>query len=204
MWFECEALIYRAGGTVSSACRWETLAPLYARETGDMSERGFAAEPPVEKVDTSATVSVEVPPVVDLATRGQIHDLVVSFYRELIMDDNLGPVFSEVAEVDWSHHIPLLIDYWCRVLLGDPSYQGAILDAHRRVHDLQAFTAENFDRWYGLWIITIDHTWSGPLAEKAKAHAARIAASLARQLPRIAWEPTQLLTGSQGAKDDTG
>jgi truncated hemoglobin YjbI len=98
----------------------------------------------------------------------------------------------------------LSIDYWCRILLGDPSYQGAILDAHRRVHDLQAFTAETFDRWYGLWIITIDHTWSGPLAEKAKAHAARIAASLARQLPRIAWEPTQLQRGSRGAKDDTG
>jgi truncated hemoglobin YjbI len=47
---------------------------------------------------------VEVPPVVDLATRGQIHDLVDSFYRELIMDDNLGPVFPEVAEVDWSQH----------------------------------------------------------------------------------------------------
>jgi hemoglobin len=172
-------------------------------ETGVMSERRLAAQTSMKRADTFDIGSPDVGPAVDLATRGQIHDLVVSFYRELIMDDNLGPVFSEVAEVDWSHHIPLLIDYWCRVLLGDPSYQGAILDAHRRMHDLQAFTAENFDRWYALWIITIDHTWSGPLAEKAKAHAARIAASLARQLPRIAWEPTQLQTGTRGAKGDT-
>jgi hemoglobin len=124
----------------------------------------------------------------DLTTRRQIHDLVVVFYRELVMDEMLGPVFEEVAEVDWGHHIPLLIDYWCRILLGDQSYQGTLLMAHRRVHDLQPFTTEHFDRWYGLWVATIESRWSGPLAEKAEAHAARIATTLARQLPQIAWD----------------
>ena len=89
----------------------------------------------------------------DLTTRRQIHDLVVAFYRELVNDVVLGPVFEEVAEVDWSHHIPLLIDYWCRILLGDQSYQGTLLMAHRRVHDLQPFTTEHFDRWYGQWYV---------------------------------------------------
>src|SRR5665647_2223468 len=63
----------------------------------------------------------------DLTSRKHIHDLVVGFYRELIMDEVLGQIFEEVAEVDWSKHIPLLIDYWCRVLLGHQTYQGAIL-----------------------------------------------------------------------------
>ena len=90
----------------------------------------------------------------DLDSRSQIHNAVVSFYRDLIMDDLLGPVFEEVAEVDWSTHIPLLIDYWCRVLLGHQNYQGTILGAHRRVHELQPLTADLFDRWYGLWMAT--------------------------------------------------
>jgi hemoglobin len=124
----------------------------------------------------------------DLDSRSQIHNAVVSFYRELVMDDLLGPVFEEVAEVDWSTHIPLLIDYWCRVLLGHQNYQGTILGAHRRVHELQPLTADLFDRWYGLWVATIDQGWAGPSAEKAKAHAAKIAGSLARQLPQIAWD----------------
>ena len=127
----------------------------------------------------------------DLTTRRQVHDLVVAFYRELVNDEMLGPVFEEVAEVDWSHHIPLLIDYWCRILLGDQSYQGTLLMAHRLVHDLQPFTTEHFDRWYGLWGATIDGRWAGPLAEKAKAHAARIATTLARQLPQFAWDPVR-------------
>lgn len=133
-------------------------------------------------------------PVPDLDTRSQVHDMVVGFYRELVMDELLGPVFEEVAEVDWSEHIPLLIDYWCRVLHGDPSYVGKILTAHRHVHERMAFTAEHFDRWYALFVATIDQGWSGPFADEAKGHAARIAASLARQLPRIEWQPAEVRT----------
>ena len=50
----------------------------------------------------------------DLDTRGQIHDLVIQFYREIMLDPLLGPVFDEVAEVEWRLHIPRLIDFWCR------------------------------------------------------------------------------------------
>ena len=47
----------------------------------------------------------------DLVSRADIHDLVVEFYREVVFDDLLAPFFGEVAEVDWSQHIPRLIDY---------------------------------------------------------------------------------------------
>ena len=80
----------------------------------------------------------------------QIHDLVVRFYREIVFDDLLAPVFGEVAEVDWAVHIPKLIDYWCRVLLREPGYDGFILDAHRHVHEVEPFRVELFatrDAW---------------------------------------------------------
>jgi hypothetical protein len=66
----------------------------------------------------------------DLDSRADIHDLVVGFYREVVFDELLEPVFGEVAEVDWALHIPKLIDYWCRVLLRQPGYGGSILEAH--------------------------------------------------------------------------
>ena len=89
----------------------------------------------------------------DLATRTEIHDLVVGFYREIVFDELLEPVFGEVAEVDWAIHIPKLIDYWCRVLLRQPGYEGSILEAHQHVHDLKALNVEHFDRWYALWVV---------------------------------------------------
>ncbi|HSP02394.1 MAG TPA: group III truncated hemoglobin, partial [Acidimicrobiales bacterium] len=91
----------------------------------------------------------------DLDDRAAIHDLVVHFYREVAFDDLLGPVFGEVAEVDWAQHIPRLIGYWCRVLLGDPSYDGRILKAHERVDAQQPFDAELFDRWYRLFVESV-------------------------------------------------
>jgi hemoglobin len=125
----------------------------------------------------------------DLDSRAEVHDLVVHFYREVVFDELLGPVFTEVAEVDWSHHIPTLIDFWCRVLLGHPGYDGYVLGAHHHVHRLEAFRPELFDRWYALWVDAVDGGWSGPNAEAAKAHAARIAAVLARKLIDVDWCP---------------
>jgi hemoglobin len=126
-------------------------------------------------------------PIGDLDSRTQVHNLIVRFYREVIFDDCLGPVFTEVAEVDWSAHIPKLIDYWCRVLLGQPGYDGSILAPHQRVHNVEAFRAELFDRWYLLFCETVDESWRGPIAERAKSHASRIAAVLARRLLDIEW-----------------
>jgi len=122
----------------------------------------------------------------DLDSRAEIHDMVVAFYRELAMDPLLGRVFEQVAEVDWAEHIPRLIDYWCRVLLGDTAYRGAIVQAHQRVHDLEHLQPAHFIRWYELFVAVIDARWSGPFAEAAKAHAAKIGGSLARHLGLVA------------------
>ncbi|MGZ4757484.1 MAG: group III truncated hemoglobin [Acidimicrobiales bacterium] len=125
----------------------------------------------------------------DLDSRAAVHDLVVRFYREVVFDELLEPVFDDVAEVDWSEHLPKLVDYWCRVLLGDTGYDGFILGAHQRVHDLEPLTPELFDRWFSLWVATVDAGWSGPGAERAKEHAARIGAVLARRVVGIDWFP---------------
>jgi hemoglobin len=118
----------------------------------------------------------------DLDSRAHIHDLVVAFYREVAMDDLLGPIFEEVAEVDWTLHIPRLIDYWCRVLLGEPVYDGRILGAHRRVHDIEPLRPDLFQRWCRLFDDCLDERWAGPIAVRAKSHAARMADTIARSL----------------------
>ena len=130
----------------------------------------------------------------DINGRADIHDLVVAFYRDVIFDDLLAPVFGEVAEVDWGEHIPKLIDFWCRVLLGEPGYSGAVLAAHRELHALDAFRVEHLDRWYELWATRVDERWSGPVAEQAKIHAARVGATLARQLLGVVWQPPRLFS----------
>lgn len=118
----------------------------------------------------------------DLGSRADVHDLIVAFYREIVFDEVLAPVFVEVAEVDWAVHIPKLVDYWCRVLLNQPGYDGFILGPHREVHDREPFRPEHFERWLALWEESIDGRWAGPTAERAKSHARRMADVLARKL----------------------
>lgn len=129
----------------------------------------------------------------DLDTRAQIHDLVVHFYREIVFDEFLDHVFEDVAQVDWNSHIPRLIDYWCRVLLGQPGYDGMILAPHQEVHELESFTTEHFDKWFALWVQSIDERWEGPLAEKAKSHAAHMAGVMSRKFISLDWSPTSEL-----------
>ena len=130
----------------------------------------------------------------DLDSRSEIHDLVIDFYREIVFDPVLGPVFDEVAEVDWAAHIPRLIDYWARVLLRDPSYDGFILRPHQHVHAVQSFELDYFDRWYTLFTTSVDQRWSGPFADAAKAHAARMAGTLARRILHVEWKAPDPMT----------
>lgn len=122
-----------------------------------------------------------------LANRHGVDQLVTTFYRRVAMDDLLGPIFNDVAAVDWSVHVPKLIDYWCRVLLREPGYDGAILGPHQRVNEMESFTHEMFDRWFELFTDTVEADWSGPLADQAVVHAERIGGVLSRQIMGTKW-----------------
>ena len=105
---------------------------------------------------TRAPDTGSAPPLEDLTTRANVHDLVVDFYREIVFDELLEPVFDEVAEVDWASHIPRLIDYWCRILFGTKEYVGQVTAVHRHLHSLDAVRPEHCDRWYSMWIAAVD------------------------------------------------
>jgi hemoglobin len=113
----------------------------------------------------------------DLDDPDQVNELVRRFYADVAQDDLLGPMFNDVAQVDWSEHLPKLAAFWCRVLFGTPGYAGNPFRAHKEVHLRQAFTAAHFRRWLELFEDTIVLGWVGPHAERAL--------SLAREVGRV-------------------
>ncbi len=120
----------------------------------------------------------------DLDDREAIDDLVRSFYRRAAMDDVLGPVF-EAAHVDWSVHIPTLIDFWAWQLLGEPGYEGNPLLAHAPVHARTPFGEEHYDRWLELFTDTVEERFEGPSADLAVRRATKMARALRRLLEGI-------------------
>ena len=79
-----------------------------------------------------------------------------------------------------------MVAFWCRALFGEEGYEGNPFRAHQEVHARAPFTAAHFERWLDLFFETIDLTWAGPNAERAKALAANVARVHATQLVRRA------------------
>jgi len=122
------------------------------------------------------------PPTRDLDDPEQVAELVLRFYRDVAQDDLLGPVFNDVARVDWSDHLPKLTAFWCRFLFGIPGYEGNPFRAHQLVHARCGFGLAHFHRWLDLFEETVDLGWVGENADKVKALANNVARVHAQQL----------------------
>ena len=47
----------------------------------------------------------------DIETREDLEKLLTIFYNKLLSDDSIGYLFTEVARIDMSHHLPLITDF---------------------------------------------------------------------------------------------
>ncbi len=127
----------------------------------------------------------------DLDNPDAIGTMVRRFYTKVGVDPLLGPMFNEVAKVDWPELFAKLTAFWCRALIDVPGYAGNPFRAHANIHAQQCFTRNHFDRWLRLFHETIDDGWSGPRAETAKALGRRVAEVHSNQLigERFVFDP---------------
>jgi hemoglobin len=114
-------------------------------------------------------------PTRDLDTPEEIAEMVRRFYADVAQDDLLGPMFDDVARVDWSEHLPKLTAFWCRALLGLVGYSGNPFRAHALVHARRSFTTAHFERWLSLFHDTVETCWTGPSAARALELAGNVA-----------------------------
>jgi hemoglobin len=111
----------------------------------------------------------------DVSSPQEVERLVRQFYGAVAQDDLLGPIFNDVARVDWSEHLPKLTAIWCRALYGIEGYQGNPFAKHRAIHERSPFTEAHFARWLELFEETIDEGWCGERAEAMKELARSVA-----------------------------
>lgn len=126
--------------------------------------------------------STRAEPVRDLDSPEEIAEMVRRFYADVAQDELLGPLFNDVARVDWSAHLPKLTAFWCRALLGLPGYSGNPFQSHAQIHARRPFTAAHFGRWLSLFHETLDLGWVGPNADRAAELAENVAQVHSRQL----------------------
>lgn len=118
----------------------------------------------------------------DLDSREHIEFFVDRFYQRMLADEQLAPIFIDVAEIDLAVHLPHIKNYWCKLLLGEKKYQRHTMDIHRQLHGKRALRGEDFQRWLALFVATVDTYFAGERAERAKQVAATIAANMEKSL----------------------
>lgn len=118
----------------------------------------------------------------DLDSPDEVEEMVRRFYQDVAQDELLGPVFNDVAQVDWGVHLPKLTAFWCRALLGIEGYQGNPFREHSEVHARSPFTIEHFERWLQLFQETVELGWVGPNATRALDLARNVARVHSQQL----------------------
>jgi hemoglobin len=120
-------------------------------------------------------------PTRDLDTPQEINEMVRRFCADVAQDDMLGPVFNEVAKVDWSEHLPKLTSFWCRALLGMPGYSRNPFRARTRPRPT-SLHGEAFRALAVRVPRTLELGWVGPQAQRAAALAQNVARVHRRQL----------------------
>lgn len=121
----------------------------------------------------------------DLDTPDEVAEMVRRFYQGVAQDELLGPMFNDVAQVDWSEHLPKLTRFWCRALLGIEGYQGNPFRAHQLVSDRSPFTTAHFQRWLEMFRETVEEGWKGPYADRILDIAHRVAEVHHHQLVEV-------------------
>lgn len=118
----------------------------------------------------------------DLDSRARVEQFVDSFYRRVLADPQLAPIFLDVAAIDLEEHLPRIKDYWCKLLLGEQGYRRHTMNIHRELHGRQPLRPEDFQRWLALFNATLDAGFAGERTERARQVAASIAGNMATSL----------------------
>lgn len=115
----------------------------------------------------------------DVLERADIEDIVARFYQAVMNDQIIGYIFTDVANIDLAHHLPIIVDFWADNLFKEKRYTGNPLRKHLELHQKMPLRAGHFTRWLYLFERAVDAHHEGPNTEHMKRRAQRVAESIA-------------------------
>lgn len=111
----------------------------------------------------------------DISNREDLLLLVTRFYEKLLADNSINYLFTDVAKIDLSHHLPVLVDFWDSVLFQSDTYHKNAMQPHMALHRQSPLLKHHFKTWLRLFKETTDELFEGEIAFIAKERATSIA-----------------------------
>lgn len=114
----------------------------------------------------------------DLDCEDNIARFIDLFYEKVLKDDLLRPIFIDIAQIDLSHHLGHIRDYWGKLLLGKTDYQRNTMEIHRALNGKSRLTPEQFSKWLELFVLTAETHFDGDKTTRAIRIATNIAGNM--------------------------
>lgn len=121
----------------------------------------------------------------DIKNREDIAKLITAFYDKLLEDKLLAPIFTEVAQIKLSEHLPILYDFWESVLFQVGKYKRNAMEFHLDLHQMHRLEEKHFKRWLALFNETVDAFFEGDTANQAKTRALSIATVIKMKIDQL-------------------
>lgn len=111
----------------------------------------------------------------DIENREDLLLLVTKFYEKLLADDTISYIFTDVAQIDLKHHLPVLVDFWDAILFQSDTYRKNAMQPHLDLHTKSPLQKHHFETWLRYFKESVDENFEGEIAFLAKERATSIA-----------------------------
>ena len=118
----------------------------------------------------------------DVENRDDVDDIVTRFYEAMLKDPIVGYIFTDVAKIDLTDHLPLIVDFWSDILFKEKQYSGNVLAKHLQLNQKLALKPGHFTRWLYLFSQAVDAQYTGHNADRMKQRAESVAKTISAKI----------------------
>ncbi|QSE98839.1 group III truncated hemoglobin [Fulvivirga lutea] len=111
----------------------------------------------------------------DIENREDIENLMTQFYTKVLNDKTIGYIFTDIAQIDLTEHLPIICDFWETIILHNQAYKKDVMAIHLDLNSKVTLTTDHFKQWLYLFNETVEANYSGSNADLIKIRAQSIA-----------------------------
>lgn len=122
----------------------------------------------------------------DITTTEDLTLVMNMFYSKMLVDQQIGYIFTDVAKLNLEKHLPMLVSFWSNSLFHTGGYKNNVTQIHKDLNELETLTPKHFERWLELFNETIDTNFKGEMTNTMKLRAKQIAITIQAKLGHFA------------------
>ena len=114
----------------------------------------------------------------DIRDINDIEWIMRKFYSQMLQDETLGYIFTDIAKIDLESHLPSLSKFWDNLLFEPNGYQKNVMQIHLDLNDKEKLQPKHFKQWLALLEKTVADNYKGEKADLMLNRARTIAMAM--------------------------